>query len=100
MNHKHILIAVDGSDISTKAAREGVALAKQLGAQLSIVSVSEPWSALEMAQRSREGASNPVEDFEKEAASTARRILAAAEALAKADGVPCELVHISDKSPA
>jgi nucleotide-binding universal stress UspA family protein len=83
-----------------KAAQQGLELAKQLGARVTAVTVSEPWSAFEMAQRSRDGSRNPIDGFEQEAATRATAILARVGDLAKMDGVVCELVHISDKRPA
>ena len=37
--YKHILVPVDGSDLSTKSFREGVELAKAIGARVTAVSV-------------------------------------------------------------
>jgi nucleotide-binding universal stress UspA family protein len=37
--YKHILVATDGSDLSTKAVRGGVRLAKSLGAHLTAMTV-------------------------------------------------------------
>jgi nucleotide-binding universal stress UspA family protein len=40
---KHILIATDGSDFAGKALVQGLSLAKALAAQVTIVTVTEPW---------------------------------------------------------
>ncbi|MFM9847958.1 MAG: universal stress protein [Hyphomicrobiaceae bacterium] len=39
----NILLAVDGSEIAQRAAEEGMALAKRLGAMVTIVTVTLPW---------------------------------------------------------
>ena len=43
--YKRILIAVDGSELSERGLRQGLALAAALGAAVDIVTVSEPWAA-------------------------------------------------------
>ena len=40
---KHMLIATDGSNFAQTAVVQGVKLAKQLGAKVSILTVTEPW---------------------------------------------------------
>ena len=41
--YKHILIATDGSELSGQAIEHGVALAKSVGAGVSVLTVSEPF---------------------------------------------------------
>ncbi|NJO31825.1 MAG: universal stress protein [Rhodospirillales bacterium] len=42
---KNILLAVDGSETAQHAAEQGISLAKRLGAQVTIVTVTLPWDA-------------------------------------------------------
>ena len=42
--YRHILLAVDGSAPSLAAARHGIALARSLGARVTIVMVTTPWA--------------------------------------------------------
>jgi nucleotide-binding universal stress UspA family protein len=42
--YKHLLIATDGSESSAKALAHGLALAKSLAAQVTVVTVTEPWT--------------------------------------------------------
>lgn len=44
--YKHILIPTDGSERSSHAARQGIALAGQLGARLTFLTVTRPLHAL------------------------------------------------------
>jgi nucleotide-binding universal stress UspA family protein len=44
--YKHILIATDGSELAGKAVAAGFDLARQLEAQVTVVTVTEPWTAL------------------------------------------------------
>src|SRR6478672_2159723 len=40
---KHILIATDGSDFAQKAVAQGLELARQLNAKVSVLTVTKPW---------------------------------------------------------
>ena len=98
--YKKILIATDGSDFAKAAVEQGIKLAKLVGASITIITITELWSALEMAQKTKGGAINPIEDYEKTASEAARKILAAAEQQAISHGLICETVHIKDMHPA
>jgi nucleotide-binding universal stress UspA family protein len=98
--YKHILIAVDGSELSDRALVHGVSLAKEIRATVTVVTVTPLWSALEMAHKAVERNPDPAGEFEKMAEAAAKVILDAAAQKAKIAGVPCELVHVPDQHPA
>jgi nucleotide-binding universal stress UspA family protein len=98
--YKHLLIATDGSALSDRAVTKGVDLAKQLGAKVTFVTVSEMWSPSEMADRAKLGDGFGVDSFEAAQAESARKILAAAAAVANKGGVASDGVHVADKRPA
>jgi len=98
--YKHILIATDGSELAGRALAHGLALAKELKAPVTVVTVTQLWSALEMAHEAGKANLNPVRQFEDMAAAWAKVILDAAAEKAKVAGVTCELVHIPDQHPA
>ncbi|MDB5595240.1 MAG: UspA protein [Hyphomicrobiales bacterium] len=98
--HKHILIATDGSDLATKAVESGLDLARQIGARVTILTASEDWSVLDMAQRAREGASNPIEDYEALARANAEAILARCSDMAQTAGVVSDVVYARESHPA
>jgi nucleotide-binding universal stress UspA family protein len=98
--YQHILIATDGSELARKAETQGLALAKELKAAVIVVTVTEAWSALEMAAEARKGALHPVEDYDKHSGAYAEKILAAVSAIAKEMGVACETMHVKDHHPA
>jgi nucleotide-binding universal stress UspA family protein len=98
--YKKILIPTDGSDLAGKAVHHGVALAKQVGASVVIVTVSEIWSSLEMAADAEIGQANPIELYEAAAAESANEILEAAKSIAAAEGIIAETVHVRDQAPA
>lgn len=98
--YKKVLIATDGSKHSAKAIKQGVDLAKAIKAKVVIVTVTELWSALDVASAAEAGIKNPIEEYEAVAAKSASKALAAAEAIAKKAGVACETMHVQDQAPA
>lgn len=103
--YRQILIATDGSELANKAVVHGIALAKATQASVMIVTVSEMWSALDMARdmqdsQSTAGITNPVTEYEERASALAEKILKAAKQKADSQGVPCSVVYVSDQSPA
>ena len=99
--YKHILIATDGSDIATRAVRHGIALAKTVGADVTIVTVSDPTSVVGAGYATIAGTIlDPLPQLLEAQAAAARRILEDAEALAKAAGVTATTALIEDSFPA
>jgi nucleotide-binding universal stress UspA family protein len=98
--YKHILIATDGSDLARQAESTGLTLAKALNAQVTAVTVTEPWDALSMAALAERGMPNPVADYDECMAAAANRILRGAGETAKKVGVSCAMLHVKDRHPA
>jgi nucleotide-binding universal stress UspA family protein len=98
--YKHILIATDGSALATKALEHGLALAKRDNAQVTVVTVTESWSPLDVAHEVRQGRPDPVGHFEEIAAAAAKHILDGAVERASAHGVTCNVAHVKDQHPA
>jgi|SRR5581483_786231 len=98
--YKHILIATDGSALASRAVAHGVALANDQKAAATIVTVTESWSAFELAREARMGNPNPLAQYETAAANAAKSVLDKAAEVAKSLGVPCNLVHVPDQHPA
>jgi nucleotide-binding universal stress UspA family protein len=98
--YKHILIATDGSELANHALAHGLALAKEVKARVTLVTVTQLWSAFDMAHKAREGNRDPLNEFEKIAVASAKAILDAAAQKAKIAGVACELIHVPDQHPA
>ena len=98
--YKHILIATDGSKLADRAVDHGLALAKEVNAQVTVVTVTEQWSALDMAHKTREGIPEPTRHFERIAETAANRILDTASQQAKTLGISCERIHVPDQHPA
>jgi nucleotide-binding universal stress UspA family protein len=98
--YKRILIATDGSELAGSAVSHGLALAKVHKAPVSVVTVTDIWSAFAMAHDYDRGKKDPIGEYETMAAAAAKRILDKAGESAKAQGVDCTLVHVKDKHPA
>lgn len=98
--YSHILIATDGSELASKGLAHGLRLARALGASVTIVTVTEDWSAMDLAREAEGGSHNPIEQFERMASQSARRILQHAAELAQAEGMVAETVHVPGKRPA
>lgn len=98
--YQRILIATDGSELATRAVTHGVALAKSLKVPVSVVTVTEAWSAFELARMARLGVQNPIAQYEDMANTAATNILDKAAHIAQSQGVACELVHVRDQRPA
>jgi nucleotide-binding universal stress UspA family protein len=98
---KHILIATDGSDVSSKGLTTGVALAKLSQARITILTVSEPFPAYDVVSRlSLFQDPAAVEAYDLSCQQWAENVLALASAVADAEGVRSETLHIPNSSPA
>jgi nucleotide-binding universal stress UspA family protein len=90
----HLLIATDGFELAAKAESTGLAMAKQLGARVTAVTATEPWSAMSNGEAT--AFDFPIEDYEKAAAQHAMAILAKVHEAAAKLGVVCDTVHAVD----
>jgi nucleotide-binding universal stress UspA family protein len=95
--YKHVLIAIDGSDLAQTALQQGVALAKSLDAQVTIMTVSEPWHAYAPGETAMPF---PVKEYQESIAKWAMDILAKAKNVAEDAGVEATTVHIKEDYPA
>jgi nucleotide-binding universal stress UspA family protein len=98
--YRRILIATDGSELANKALTHGMTLAKDLKIPVCVVTVTQAWSAFDVAHMARQGNQNPIAQYEEMAAAAACNVLERAGQVAKTHGVICELVHVQDRYPA
>jgi nucleotide-binding universal stress UspA family protein len=94
--YKQILIPTDGSPLSEAAIKQGVALAKVLHARVTGVSVSPPFHV--MAVEPMIITETPA-NWDKACQALAESHLAVVLETAKAEGVPCETVHVVNDNP-
>ena len=88
---KNILIPTDGSDLAATAVDHGLAFAKEIGAKVTAVTVTEPFAVFALAPSQLE---YTREEYEKRATDYAERVLTALSNSARLAGVPCETVHV------
>ncbi|MFO1082965.1 MAG: universal stress protein [Reyranellaceae bacterium] len=93
---QHILIATDGSPLSESAVDQAMTLAREAGAKVTVVTVTEPFHV--MATDSKQ-LSETRETYERHMKAEAARYLASAEHKAKAQGVQCHVVQIEEEHP-
>ena len=72
--YKEILIATDGSELANRALAHGLKLANEVKARVTIVTVTAPWSALDLAHEARLRKPDPIHQFEEMAAASAKVI--------------------------
>jgi len=99
--HKHILIPTDGSDTAQKGVDYGLALAKDLGAKVTVVNITDPYPmpgvALGAGWIPSEEEVTQYNEGQKEIAA---KVLATVKAQADKLGVDTALVHVSEARPA
>ena len=88
---KNILVATDGSDLAAKAVEQGVRFAKEIGARITAVTVTEPFHLFSVAPRQLEY--TPLE-YKKHAEAHAEKVLGTVSEAARAAGVACEILHV------
>jgi nucleotide-binding universal stress UspA family protein len=99
--YRHILLPVDGTDTSERAARRGIELARGLGAKVTVVTVTTPWAT----QFSRELAAVvpdvivPESEYERKATAAATALLERLAEVAQAAGVACNTIHVRHRRP-
>lgn len=84
MNYQHIIVPVDGSEISLAAARQAAHIAKAFGSKLTAISLVavEPFSGVDFYY-----ISPVVKDYFVEARANAEKTLAKVKALCAEEGV-------------
>lgn len=99
--YKHVLIASDGSDLSTKGVAAGLELAKLAKAKVTILTVSEAFPVFDLVSKLGLFQDPAVlEGYNTSCGKWADKVLASATAAAAAEGVECETLYIAGSSPA
>ena len=88
---KNILVPTDGSDLAAKAVEQGVLFAKDIGAKITAVTVTEPFHFFSTSPNQLEY--TPIE-YKKHAESQAHKVLGVVSAAAKSAGVDCDTLHV------
>ncbi len=98
--YKNILIPTDGSPLAEKAVDEGLALAKALGAKVTILTVVEPFEVMRhFATADHEQLTETFALYERESAARARALLDSAVARASTAGVTAVAAQVESGYP-
>jgi nucleotide-binding universal stress UspA family protein len=91
--YRHILIPTDGSELAERGVEQGLALAKSLGARVSVIFVLEPFS--ELTGRFLEAVASYAALRKEQATSVLERTANAASKV----GVSCETIEVENGQP-
>ena len=91
--YRHILIPTDGSELAERGVTHGLAMAKSLGAKVSVIFVVEPFS--EMTGRFQEAVATYAELRKEQATSALERAANAAKEV----GISCKTTQVENGHP-
>jgi nucleotide-binding universal stress UspA family protein len=94
--YKHVMIPTDGSELSARAVEAGLQLAACLGAQVTAMTVSEPFHTLSLIPSQVEY--TPAA-YKRHAQEAAQRILGEVRPKAEAASVACDTVWVEHEHP-
>jgi nucleotide-binding universal stress UspA family protein len=94
--YTNILIPTDGSELAGKAVQHGIALAKQIGAKATVLTVLPPFHVLTTDAPMIED--TPAR-YKVRMQQHAEKTLGAVAQMAQAAGVGCEMVHVEHEHP-
>ena len=98
--YKHIMLPVDGSELSLRAEKECMAFAKSIGAKVTVIHVVPHFHLHVSAWAAPKPMITKIEEeHEEETKSIAQKMLAEVERRAKADGIECDSVLVVGDSP-
>ena len=94
--YQHLLLPTDGSELSERAARDGIRFAKSLGAQLTVLHITPVYYPFELHMHAAAERALEYEEFWKKKAA---RALEPIERMAREAGVVCSTVHRVAEGP-
>jgi nucleotide-binding universal stress UspA family protein len=94
--YKHILIPTDGSPLSELAIRQGIKLAKSIGAKVTAVTVFAPFHAIAVEPMM---VTDTPEQYQEDCAALGEKYLQVVRDAAREADVPCEVVRVVHDHP-
>ena len=88
---KNILVPTDGSDLTGKAVEQAIHFAKEIGARITALTVTEPFPVHWIEPNQFEYAAT---EYKKYSDANAEKVLDAVSATAKLAGVECEILRV------
>jgi nucleotide-binding universal stress UspA family protein len=93
---RHILLPTDGSELATGAVDRGIALARTLGARVTVLTIVERFHVMTLNPTQLEAS---LATYRRHAAEHAAKVLGEAAEKAKAAGVEAETMTRAAESP-
>ncbi|WP_027132618.1 universal stress protein [Geminicoccus roseus] len=93
---RHLLIPTDGSALATAALQKGLRFAQEIGAQVTVLTVVEPFLPFSMTPYQ---VTETPSSFHEQAARHAQGILDAAWKEGQALGIDCGMVEVEHSQP-
>jgi nucleotide-binding universal stress UspA family protein len=97
--YQHIMLPYDGSDLSQKAVKQGIALAKATGAKMTVITVIVPFHTGITSPVTSEIVHELEKGRDEEAKKRVAKLHAGVASLAKSGGVQCESVIAMGGNP-
>jgi nucleotide-binding universal stress UspA family protein len=94
--YKSILIPTDGSELAGKAVQHGIAFAKEIGAKITVLTVTVPFHVFTLDPQVVEDTAG---QYKKRIQEHAAKLLGAVAKAANAAGVACETVQVEHEHP-
>jgi len=97
--YQHIMLPIDGSELSLKAVHEGVNLAKALGSKITLITVVSPYR-LSVTSPITSGFVDEIEKrHDEESKKEAQKLHTEVVAGAKSEGVQCDSLVVMGANP-
>jgi nucleotide-binding universal stress UspA family protein len=96
--YQHILIPTDGSDLAEHAVKEGLSLAKSLGAKATVMVVVELWLGSQ-GPFMQPWSIQQLGEYNEQAKKQAASVLNNAENAARQAGVSCGTIQVEEVQP-
>ena len=97
--YRHILIPTDGSELSQRAVRHGLSLAKAVGAKVTAVTVEASFNVYDVPSSRMYQMSGAFAEYTEHAKAHAGKILNTVAEAARSTGVTCETVQLEQDHP-
>ncbi len=94
--YRHVLVAIDGSPFSMKAAEHGLGLAKATGSKATAIYVTPTWRALALSEIA---VGHVEEQFNAQMKQIADTYFAELHKIAAGLGITCDCLHVVGDSP-
>ena len=99
--YAQILIATDGSELASHALNQGLKLAKALGSQVTIVTVTEPAAIIGGGYATVAGSGfDPIPELIEAQKKVADGVLQAAASVARSQGIEARTLIVDNSFPA